>query len=150
MAGPDPPVLLPSSLLHKHSCKIMRDEESSNQNQRERGFGFAVSPLHHLAGRRERPKDVITDHQSMGTNYFPELLCFFFLTSLLWWTYQLFLLSWQWLVQSLLQNVKGLFLLISNSRFHLSDHSYSYFHPRRTQHIIYVMSTVYLCHCGPS
>lgn len=78
MAGPDPPVLLPSSLLHKHSCKIMRDEESSNQNQRERGFGFAVSPLHHLAGRRERPKDVITDHPSMGTNYFPELLCFLF------------------------------------------------------------------------
>lgn len=78
MAGPDPPVLLPSSLLHKHSCKIMRDEESSNQNERERGFGFAVSPLHHLAGRRERPKDVITDHPSMGTNYFPELLCFLF------------------------------------------------------------------------
>lgn len=78
MAGPDPPVLLPSSLLHKHSCKLMRDEESSNQNERERGFGFAVSPLHHLAGRRERPKDVITDHQSMGTNYFPELLCCFF------------------------------------------------------------------------
>lgn len=55
----------------------MGDEESSSQAQRERGFGFAASSLHHLAGR-ERPKDVVVDHQSIRTNYFPELLRIFF------------------------------------------------------------------------
>jgi len=69
----------------------MGDKKEAVRVRRKRDF--KEYPLHHLAGRRKRPREILMERQSTGDSFLP---CFYFnfnflFTSLLWPVFQLFL-----------------------------------------------------------